>query len=42
MSGGLFYAQKADDEADDGGDSEEVVEEFKEFLDNISPEDFES
>ncbi|MDW3218132.1 MAG: bifunctional nuclease family protein [Acidimicrobiales bacterium] len=29
-------------EGDDGGDSEEVVEEFKEFLDNISPEDFES
>lgn len=32
----------AEEEPDEDGDSEEVVEEFKEFLDNISPEDFES
>jgi len=29
------------EEPDPGGQSEEVVEEFKEFLDTISPEDFE-
>lgn len=29
------------DEPSDGPPSEEVVEEFKEFLDNITPEDFE-
>ncbi|MDG2026524.1 MAG: bifunctional nuclease family protein [Acidimicrobiales bacterium] len=33
---------EADDEADEAVESEEVVEEFKEFLDNINPEDFES
>lgn len=35
------YTETDEDEAD-GEDSEEVVEEFKEFLDNINPEDFES
>ena len=32
---------EVDDEPSDGPPSEEVVEEFKEFLDNITPEDFE-
>jgi len=31
----------SDDEEDDAAPAEEVVEEFKEFLDNINPEDFE-
>ena len=43
----IFAAEEVVDDVgfteadDDEGDSEEVVEEFKEFLDNISPEDFE-
>jgi bifunctional DNase/RNase len=32
---------ETEDDAPDGPPSEEVVEEFKEFLDNITPEDFE-
>lgn len=36
-----FTEGDADDGDDDGPPSEEVVEEFKEFLDNITPEDFE-
>lgn len=35
------YAEGADDSGADDDGPEEVVEEFKEFLDTISPEDFE-
>ena len=34
----VFIAAELDDDDDEG--SEEVVEEFREFLDSISPEDF--
>jgi len=36
-----FTESDDDDDEPDGPPSEEVVEEFKEFLDNINPEDFE-
>lgn len=35
------FTEADDDDTEEGAPAEEVVEEFKEFLDNITPEDFE-
>ena len=40
-SAGVVLEEEDDHEAEDGeGDAEEIVDEFREFLDNLRPEDF--
>ena len=35
-----FLPDPDDDDDDDDGDAEEVLDEFREFIDNVNPEDF--